>query len=85
MNHYQLMRNLIHINKNSFVIFIYPKENIAIGKAATLAQQDILEDGWNHHLILYTWEDLVEQLNSRLCSENLINYYKDFYSKYLDY
>jgi hypothetical protein len=83
LNNYQLMRNLIHINKYSYVVFIYPSENKGISNASIKARKEIIENGWKNHYILFTWEDLVEQLITRLNSNELIDYYKkEFSNKY---
>lgn len=37
LKNYQLLRNLIHIDEDSFVVFIYPEENIGIRKSAKKA------------------------------------------------
>jgi len=85
LNNYQIMRNLIHIDKDSYVIFIYPKENLSIRKTALSAREEIIENGWKNHLILFTWEDLIQQLKYSLNSKDLIDYYEEFSYKYLEY
>ncbi|MCB2294740.1 hypothetical protein LGK95_14655 [Clostridium algoriphilum] len=84
LNNYQVMRNIAHISKNSYVIFIYPKGNKAIKKAALSAKEEVIEKGWEAHFILFTWEELIKQLKSNLNSKELIEYYdKQFSPKYL--
>lgn len=84
-NHYQVMRNLLHINEDSYVIFIYPSKNKGIRERALAASKEIIENGWKNHFILFTWEDLVGQLKNELNSKELLDYYdKDFSHKYLN-
>lgn len=84
LNNYQIMRNIVHISEDSYVVFLYPRENYRIRKQALKTRQDILEDKFIDHFILFTWEDIVEQLISRLPSGDLRNYYnKEFTYKYL--
>jgi len=84
LNNYQVMRNIAHISKNSYVIFIYPEGNKAIRKGALSAKEEIIEKGWETHFILFTWEDLIRKLECNLNSEELIEYYgKEFNLKYL--
>jgi len=86
LNNYQVMRNIAHISKESYVVFIYPKENKGISKAALSAREEIIEKGWESHFILFTWEDLIKQLGYSLKSKELIGYYnKEFSYKYLEY
>ncbi|NMD72754.1 hypothetical protein HHO41_21235 [Bacillus sp. DNRA2] len=84
LRNYQAMRNLLHIAEDSYVIFLYPNENIKIREEALAARKEILENGWKDKFILLTWEDLVHQLSVLLKSKELINYYKEFNRKYLD-
>jgi ABC-type sulfate transport system substrate-binding protein len=86
LNNYQIMRNIIHIDKDSYVIFIYPRENSVTEKEARYAKNTFIENRWRDNLILFTWEDLIEQLKINLNSQELINYYDDeFCYKYLKY
>lgn len=86
LNNYQIMRNIAHVSEDSYVIFIYPKENQGIRKAALSARNDIIARGWGAHFILYAWEDLIEALSYNLNSEELMDYYnKEFSYKYLKY
>jgi len=86
IKNYQIMRNLIHIGKNSYVVFIYPKENGNIRNASLEARRNIITESWKKHFILFTWEDLIDQLEKSIDSKQLISYYKDeFYHKYFSY
>lgn len=85
LDNYQIMRNLLHINQESYVIFIYPEENLNIKREALSALKNIIESGWENHLILLTWEDLVEKIISYSMPKDLIDYYMEFKSKYLKY
>ena len=84
LDHYQIMRNLLHIDKDSYVIFIYPKNNKHIRQEALFARKNIINSGWESHFILFCWEDLVRELQSRITDEKLSAYYEnDFSHKYL--
>lgn len=84
MYNYQIMRNLVHISSDSYVIFIYPYANTGIRLSAENAKQSIIKSGWRDHFILLTWEELVEQVIQNLNSLQLIDYYKkDFTKKYM--
>ncbi|MBU3112692.1 PGN_0703 family putative restriction endonuclease [Clostridium lacusfryxellense] len=83
LDNYQIMRNIAHVSEDSYVIFIYPKENQGIRKTALSARKNIIARGWGAHFILFTWEDLIKELNYRLNSGEVINYYnKEFSYKY---
>jgi hypothetical protein len=85
LDNYQVMRNLIHIDNTSYVVFIYPIDNKGIRLGAENARKRFIEDEWKDHLILLNWEDLIGQLKNILTSPELVDYFdKDFTHKYLD-
>ena len=83
--HYQIMRNLLAIDDNSYVVFIYPKSNVAISKAAAKAKTSIVTPAGKKHLINKTWDTLVNQLlQTKGLGNGLTQYYDgDFRDKYL--
>ena len=85
--HYQIMRNLLAIDDKSCVVFIYPKDNDAVSKAADEAKALIVNQAGKNHLINKTWEILVEQLlQTKGLDNGLTQYYDvDFREKYLKY
>lgn len=86
LDNYQIMRNITHIAKDRYVIFIYPKENKGIRKQALTTKNEIIKNDWKNHFILFTWEDIIEQFKYNLNSNELIDYYiKDFSYKYFKY
>lgn len=86
LKNYQVMRNIAHISEDSYVVFIYPKENKGIRKAALAAREEIIESGWGAHFILFTWDDLINELKYSVSSKELTEYYnKEFSDKYLKY
>lgn len=64
LKHYQIVRNLIHINESSYVVFLYPKKNTAVNKAAHFAEENILNKDKLPHLFNITWEDIILNLKS---------------------
>ncbi|MEQ8154358.1 MAG: hypothetical protein ABRQ25_05675 [Clostridiaceae bacterium] len=86
LNNYQILRHLVQMDKDSYVVLIYPEENKGIREAALSARKEIIKTDWKNRFILFTWEDIVNQLIYRLDSKELMNYYiKDFSDKYLKY
>lgn len=84
LDNYQIMRNIVHINNDSYVVFLYPQENSNIRKQALITRKEVIEDSFTDHFICYTLEEMVEQLILRLPSGKLKDYYKEqFTYKYL--
>lgn len=86
LKNYQIMRNLAHIDKNNYIVFLYPQGNKMIRKAAIKARDEIVEKGWKNHFIPFTWEDMIKELCDRLTSEEVVKYFNiDFSDKYIRY
>lgn len=85
LNHYQIMRNLLHIDANSTVVFIYPQDNQKVNEEALQARAEVMTPGWESKFILYQWEGLLRELFKHLKDKQLIDYYNAFADKYLKY
>ncbi|MEW9096003.1 MAG: hypothetical protein AB2417_13060 [Clostridiaceae bacterium] len=84
LNNYQIMRNIVYISEDSYVVFLYPKENYSVRKQALKAREYILERKFTDHFILYTWEDIAQEIIQRLPPGELKDYYnKEFTYKYI--
>lgn len=85
LENYQILRNLVHIDEKSTVVFIYPKGNKGIREGAKKAKNEIVVDEWNEHFIPITWEGIVEELISHIADIDLQEYYQTkFTKKYLN-
>lgn len=85
-SNYQIMRNIVHIDESGYVVFLYPKDNYGIRRQALGVRENVLEGQLKNHLILFTWENMLQQLITLLPSGELKNYYIDeFIYKYLKY
>lgn len=85
LDSYQIMRNLCHINDNSYVVFVLPKENQNIYLQAMAAQKEILTDrGRNKFRILFL-ESAVDEILKQVQSPKLQKHYREFQVKYLNY
>lgn len=83
-DNYQILRNLIHIDDNSYVVFIYPKTNKNIRSAAEKAYNNIIVDSWKNYFITITWEDINDKLVNIIREPELKDYYqKEFPKKYM--
>lgn len=65
--YYQIIRNLIHIDDNSYVVFLYTIENHAVCETAQFAEENIVKENIvkeenSSHLFNITWEDIVLHL-----------------------
>jgi hypothetical protein len=82
---YQIIRNLIHLNKNSYVVFVYPQENKKIHEGAEKAKTEILEESIKSNFRCLSWEKLVEcidKTNTKLPAKLQKNI-NDFKEKYM--
>jgi len=84
--HYQLMRNLLHIDNDSYVIFLYPEGNKAVRSAARNAKEEVIKPQWRRQFKPVTWESLIKAIDIFINQDDLLDYYKNsFRVKYLNY
>jgi hypothetical protein len=79
---YQIIRNLIHVAEDSYVVFIYPKDNTKIKKQAFQAKIKILQEPFSEHLLNIEWEDLYKEVNAKVKLSSLKNQMEEFGKKY---
>ncbi len=81
--HYQIIRNLIHVGKDKYVVFLYPEANKKIKESAAEAKEQILKSEFRSHLFDVHWEDIVAFVQSKVKENRLIENIKEFEEKYI--
>lgn len=79
---YQILRNLICISENSYVVFLYPNKNKKIKNQAESAKLNILNSNVKENLINLTWEELISFTEKNIENVNIKEQFKDFKEKY---
>jgi hypothetical protein len=83
LDNYQLMRNLIHLADNSYVVFIYPENNKKIKAQAEFAKLNFVKPQYQQYVINLTWEKLLSVADIEIKGPHeLIQNLKDFRHKY---
>ena len=83
LEHYQLLRNLVHIRSNAHVVLLFPSANGNVAKQAVYAKERLLtRDGFNK-LKIVCLEGLLDRLEEKCAGGPLDGYYADFRAKYL--
>ncbi|MGK4568162.1 PGN_0703 family putative restriction endonuclease [Flavobacterium sp. 3HN19-14] len=82
LKNYQILRNLICISENSYVVFLYPNKNKKIKNQAESAKDKILNKDIKENLINLTWEELISFTEKNIKSLKLKKQVKDFKEKY---
>jgi len=84
-NNYQILRNLIHIDENSYVVFIYPQDNLKIKEKAEKVKDEILNKKFHDNFKSVTWEDLFSFVQNKIIDikpKQLVLQMKEFKEKY---
>ncbi|AWH86473.1 hypothetical protein HYN59_15755 [Flavobacterium album] len=81
-SNYQILRNLICISEDSYVVFLYPIKNKKIKTQAEFAKSNILKNEVKGNLFNLTWEDLLHYTESNLKSHKLKVHFRNFREKY---
>jgi hypothetical protein len=78
---YQIMRNLIHVSENSYVVFIIPKNNTKIKTQADDAKDIVIETYKDKVKVLY-WDCLYELIEEQKWGDKLKIHFEEFKRKY---
>ncbi len=83
LKNYQLMRNLIHLSDNSYVVFIYPVNNKRVKKQAEFARLNFVKFDLQKNAINLTWEQLVDFVDVNIAdSSDLVFQMSEFKDKH---
>jgi len=80
---YQICRNLIHIDENSYVVFVYPANNNKISLGAERAKSEILSTKFSDNFFSTTWEKLYYNVKDSITDEKLKIQLTEFRKKYI--
>ena len=83
LDHYQILRNLVHISECSYVIALFPFANIAVRKEVEFARDLVLTPAGRERFRIVDLEDFVAFLEEKGRGTQLGIYYGEFRAKYL--
>jgi hypothetical protein len=81
LDNYQIMRNLIHLSKDSYVIFVVPEENKKVYKQAEDAK-DLVKKDHKDKVKVLTWERLCGAIDEQKFEGKLKEHFSEFKEKY---
>jgi hypothetical protein len=82
ISNYQLLRNLIHVSQNSYVVFIFPEGNTRIRKEAEMAVNRIITEEFKSNIRTVTWEDIFKKVSQCVTQGELKEHFAEFRRKY---
>ena len=85
LKNYQILRNLVHITRQSEVVFLFPRANCKVAEQAAHARETFLSESGRERMRIVYLEDLVADLIAACRETSLEGYYETFRNKYLDF
>lgn len=85
LKNYQILRNLVHIQPQSEVVFLFPRANRKVAEQAAYARETFLSESGRERMRIVFLEDLVDKLIAACRGTSLDGYYESFRLKYLDF
>ena len=83
---YQIMRNILNIDVNSYVVIIYLKENEKLRIKCEEVKNEIILGPLTSHFLYIDWHDMFDWVYNNIQNHTvLVKYYDDFHDKYLAY
>jgi len=86
-DNYQIMRNLLHIDKESFVYFIIPSENKSAEDELKIIEEVITDASYKSRIGIIYWEDLLSATLMYMKEYGKVeayNYFLEFVKKYFN-
>ena len=83
LDHYQVLRNLVHVNETDFVVLFFPSANARVAKQAAYARDHLLTEKGKERLRIVFLDEIVSYLETECASGALNGYYQEFRAKYL--
>lgn len=83
LTHYQVLRNLVHISHNDYVVLLFPSANTVVAKEAVYARDEFLTDAGRTMLRIVFLDEIVLFLEDQCAGGPLDGYYQVFRKKYL--
>lgn len=85
LENYQILRNLVHITRQSEVVFLFPRANEKVAEQAAHARDAFLTESGRERMRIVYLEDLVAELIAACRGTSLEGYYEAFHNKYLNF
>ena len=84
LGHYQVMRNLIHVDADSHVVFVFPSWNKKVAEQAETARQSFLTPRGRERVHIVHLEALIDHIDRKAADDpTLREHYAEFRRKYL--
>lgn len=83
LNHYQILRDLVHIGDTARVVLLFPEANAVVAREAQHATEHLLTPAGRERTHVVHLEPLVGFLASRAGDSSLATYMGVFHAKYL--
>ncbi len=83
LDHYQVLRNLVHMNDKDAVVLFFASANSVVTKQAGYARDHLLTDKGKAQLRIVYLEEIVPLLETGCRGTVLDGYYQEFRAKYL--
>lgn len=86
MDNYRFMRSIAHLNENSHLIVIYPRENWSIREKSLAFKEEILTPEYAGNFVPMAWEELLELLMEKVSDNDVARFYESWFKdKYFRY
>ena len=82
---YQILRNLIHIDDNSYVVFVYPEDNKVVKREVSKVKTKFLNPDYLNHFIEAEWNNFFKYVSKTITSSKLQEHYSEFNRRYFGY
>ena len=83
LNHYQILRNLVHVSQDDYIVLLFPSGNKKVLDEAIFARDHLLTSEGRKRLKMVLLDQFIPFLVDECAGSNLDGSYQDFRRKYL--
>ena len=83
LDHYQILRNLVHINDTDYVVLFFQSDNSKVAEESAYARDQLLTDKGRERLRIVFLDEVVSFLEGECANNALDGYYQELRTKYL--
>jgi len=82
--HYKIMKQLVHINQDTYLIYICPRANRSLSSQLDFVHDEVIKEDYRDYFINADLEDIINYFKACLSNIDLLKHYHAFIDKYLD-
>lgn len=82
--HYKIMKQLVHINNGTYLIYICPRANKTLSNQLNFVHESVIKDDYKDFFITANIENIINFFRAKITNIEMLRHYDSFMEKYLN-